>query len=310
MYNYKKIVLGFGITLCSLSPVFAQGTAAVDGLPSSNDTQKFANQYWKQSLVPDGVISRVEHDYRVAPWKTIRENDIGWYHRVWKVIPVREKVNAPFMYQGDEFSNGGAFIEILNYAIRRGDITAYAAGNDDRFTTLLSMDDLEKRIGGGIDTIEVYNGETEEYETSYTQKEFRIDHVTRYLVKEDWMFDRNSGRVQKRIIGIAPIIDIYEGSVYTYSQPLYWIYYPDAREILGKYEVYNPKNMIKRMTWSDYLEGNYYSSFVEKYSKNNPSNKSIKPANNVKANYDLRALREGERVIEDLLNQELDMWEK
>ena len=308
MSNLKKIVLGLGIILAGSVSVSAQ---AVDPVPAS-DTQAYANKYFKKSLVPDGVISRVDHDYRVMPWKTIRENDIAWYHRVWKVIPVREKANAPFMYLGDDFTNGGAFIEILNHAIRKGDITAYSAGgNDDRFTTELRIEDFEKAVGGGWDTIPVYNNETEEYDDVVTLREFRIDRVTRYLVKEDIMFDRNSGRVQNRIVGIAPVIDVYEGGTYTYSQPLYWIYYPDAREVLGKYEVYNPKNLLKRMTWADYLEGNYYTFFVEKYSKNNPSGKSIKPSNdliNAKANP--RAIREGERVMEDLLNQEVDMWER
>ena len=39
------------------------------------------------------------------------------------------------------------------------------------------------------------------------------------------------------------------------ATPMFWVYYPDLRPILAKYEVYNPKNMGQsRMTWEEFLK--------------------------------------------------------
>lgn len=278
--------------------------------PNVPDSFSYANKYFKPSLVPDGVIQRVDHQYKVTPWKAIRENDIAWWHRVWKQIPVHEKRNQAFLYQGDEFSNGGAFIEILNHLVRTKQIVAYSNA-DDRFTTPIDVQNFDQYLGIGTDTSWQYNPETEEEEPILIERTFNIETVTRYLVKEDWIFDRNSGRVHKYIVGIAPVMEVRNRATgeFEYFQVLYWIHYPSARQFLGQYEVYNPKNMVKRMTWADYLEGGYYSSVVYKYSKNNPRGENLYNISDM-TQQQLRGLVEGQRVIEDLLNQEMDMWER
>jgi len=301
-----KNILHIGFSAIALALMsntsFAQST---DPQVAPSQTQ-FANKNWSKSLVQDGVVDRVEHQYVVQPWRNIRENDIAFWHRTWSYIPVKEKQNQAFIYEGDEFTAGGSFIEILNYLIKEKKIDAYSPV-DERFTRKLDLEAFNKALGGGVDTIRQIDPETFEETFIYKDKTFNIEHVTQYIVKEDWIFDRNSGRLQRRIIGIAPMRDIYdERGNYLTTAPMYWIHYPTARQYLGQFEVYNPFNMVKRMTWVDYLEGGYFSSYVYRYSKNNPTNQDIK-ANN---EYNLNALIEGERVIEDLLNSELDMWER
>lgn len=306
----KKILVVSNIALFAGAGAVAQ----VPDPPVADTVSKYANSAWMPSLVKDGVIERVEHEYRVQPWKTIRENDVAWQHRVWKQISVKEKMNAPFLYAGDEYTNGGAFIEILNHAIRTKQITAYSS-LDDRFTIPIKAEDLDDILGIGVDTTWTYDPETQEEVPVLVNNTFNVASVTRYLIKEDWIFDRNSGRVQKFIIGIAPIMEVYNKSDgrFEYSQTLYWIQYPNARQVLGQYEVYNSRNMVKRMTWTDYLEGGYYSGVVYKYSKNNPMGKNLYQIGDVSGqgpNKDFRGLVEGQRAMEDLMNQELDMWER
>lgn len=281
--------------------------------PNVPDSVNWAGKGYQSSRVPDGIIQRVDHEYRVTPWRTIRENDIAWYHRVWKQIPVHEKRNQAFLYAGDDFTNGGAFIEILNHAIRNKQIVAYNS-MDDRFTTPIKAEGLDMLLGIGKDTSWVYDPITGEEIPELVDRTFQVETVTRYLVKEDWIFDRNTGRVQKFIIGIAPVMEVRNRQTgeFEYSQTLYWIHYPSARQVLGQYEVYNPKNMVKRMTWTDYLEGGFYSSVVYKYSKNNPTGENLYQIGDVSGGTprDLRGLVEGQRVMEDLMDQELDMWER
>lgn len=260
------------------------------------------NKSWKPSLVRDGVIDRVEHVNKASEWQNIREVDVAWYQRVWRQIDVRQKQNQAFLYEGDEYTGGGAFIEILIDAVKKGKIAAYSPV-DDRFTTPLDKATFERATGGGIDTGYVIDPITQEQTVVYKEREFNINSVTKYRVKEDWVFDRNLGRRVVRIVGIAPLIDRTddEGN-YRNSVEMFWIWYPEARNVLATYEVYNPQNMIRRMSWSDYLDGGYFASTIVKYSKNNVNGTDFKSG--------FEGLESGERVMEDLINQEIDMWEQ
>lgn len=304
MNKLFKIGIVLGLGLLPMTESMAQGNDPVVAPGATN----YASKNWRSSRVTDGAIDRDKHEYKVMPWRSIREIDVAWMHRVWKVIPVKEKQNQAFLYKGDEFTNGGAFIEILNHAITTGQIVAYSPF-DDRFTQELSPEDVKKQIAGEVVPVIREDPETGEIDTAWTSKEFNIEDVSKFLVKEDWIFDRNLGRMVVRIIGIAPLKDVRDPNTgdYRYSTAMYWIHYPTAREVLGKYEVYNPQNLVKRMTWSSYLEGGFYSSYVQKYSKNNPLEKSIR---DFSPEQDLRGLMQGEEVIYDLLNQEQAMWER
>src|SRR5690606_26504835 len=109
------------------------------------------NENWKPSLVQDGVIDRVSHVNKAVELHDIREVDAAWKRRVWQEIDVRQKQNAPFVYQGDEFSGGGAFIEILIDAVKKGKIAAFN-GFDDGFSTPLDLEAFENTIGGTEDS--------------------------------------------------------------------------------------------------------------------------------------------------------------
>ncbi len=48
-----------------------------------------------------------------------------------------------------------------------------------------------------------------------------------------------------RIIGLAPVKDIIgDDGVYRGSQAMFWLFYPDIRNLLAQYEVYNPLNDV------------------------------------------------------------------
>jgi gliding motility associated protien GldN len=291
-------------TLVLSGSAFAQGPMTADKAVSSEPSTNIVSSKWAPSLVRDGVIDRVEHVNKASEWSPIREIDVAWYQRVWRKIDVRQKQNEAFIYQGDEYTGGGAFIEILIDAVKKGKVAAYNA-IDDRFTTPLNLESFESAIGGGVDTLDIEDVETGEITKKITRREFDINTVTQYLIKEDWVFDRNLGRRVVRIVGIAPLKDVYNTTTqqFLYSTPMFWLYYPDARNVLATYEVYNPQNMIRRMSWSDYLDGGYFASTIIKYSKNNVDGRDYN-------NKGLEGLMQGERVMQDLINMESDMWEQ
>ncbi len=63
---------------------------------------------------------------------------------------------------------------------------------------------------------------------------------------------RKPPRLKVRILGIAPMVSRIndDGSVRA-SIPLFWLYYPDLRPVLAKYDVYNQNNDAATMTWED-----------------------------------------------------------
>ncbi len=160
---------------------------------------------------------------------TIREIDAAWKRRVWRQIDVRQKQNQPFIYQGDEYTGGGAFIEILLDAVKKGKVQAYSP-LDDAFTTPMDMAAFEKTIGGTEDSILVEDPITGEQVWTKTQTEFNVQGVTKYRLKEDWIFDRNAGRMVVRIIGIAPLMDrLDESGNFRGSLAMFWLYYPELK---------------------------------------------------------------------------------
>jgi gliding motility associated protien GldN len=242
------------------------------------------------------------------PWQNIRESDILWKKRVWREIDTREKQNVAFRYAGDEHTGGGMFIEILIDAIKKGKIVAYGTF-DDRFTTVLTKEQIMEKVAGKRDTVVVEDVTTGEEIRQVRISDFRPETITRYKIKEDWIFDRNQGQMVVRIVGIAPVQDLYgDDGVYRGPQSMFWLYYPDIRGLLANYEVFNPQNDMFRATWDEFFESRMFSSRITKVSN---------PFGSIGGGYGesfqdrmnpMESLYEGKKVAEEIFNKEHDMW--
>lgn len=301
--NIKKATK---LSIAALSMMIAFSNQAnaqnVMDQPVQSAADEAVKKGWTSSLVPDGVYDRIAHISRPMEWQPIREADVMWKKRVWREIDTRQKQNVAFRYPGDEFTGGGMFIEILLDALKKGKIKAYAV-SDDRFTTALSKEQIIEMTQGTVDSTPVEDPVTGETIIKVTRNDFNPDLITKFRLKEDVIFDRNLGRMVTRIVGLAPIRDIYEeDGTYRASASMFWLYYPEIRELLAQYEVFNPQNDIARMNWDEFFENRFFSSYIIKVS--NPFDNSFRDMNL----NDLDALYEGQRVSEMLFNKEHDMW--
>jgi gliding motility associated protien GldN len=295
---------------CILGGVLVAGNASAQPGAMNQDrmtTQAQPKQYvaaaWAPSLVPDGMIDRVEdRSNRTLEWHNIREIDIAFKRRLWKRIDINEKQNMPFIFVGDEYSGGGAFIEILVDAARKGRIRAFT---DDKFTSVLTPEQIDEKVVGASTTLQVEDPETGEMTTQVIEGSFNPEDIFAYEVQEDWMFDRNIGRLVPRLRALSPLMHTYNEATGERRgfKRLFTIYYPEARQELSKYEVYNPQNDLHRITWTDYLDRMQYSAYTIKSSRNNPSN-----VNNM-GQAGLEALINGDKEMQDLIQREMDMWE-
>jgi len=295
---YKSVAVA--VLVLAGSSVFAQGSKT--DVPVGAASTQAVNKDWLPSRTNDGAYDRIG-SHAVAPiaWQRIREDDILWKKRVWREIDTREKQNVAFRYAGDENTGGGMFIEILIDAIKKGRIPAYK-NFDDRFTTPMTKEDIMESVAGKTDTIQIDDPITGGTITKIVNKDFDPSTITKYRMKEDWIFDRNQGQMVVRIVGIAPVKDIYgDGGDYRGSQAMFWIYYPACRELLAQYEVFNPQNDVMRYTWDEFFESRQFSSRITKVS--NAFGQEFKDHLNP-----METLYESRRTSEEIFNKEVDMW--
>jgi gliding motility associated protien GldN len=287
------------VLLFAASTAFAQPGATDPSIPGGSNPG--VHEGWLPSKTPDGAWDRVAHISTPIPWQYIRETDILWKKRVWREIDTREKQNVGFRYAGDENSGGGMFIEILLDGLKRGKIKAYKTF-DDQFTTVMTKDEILETVAGKVDTQVIIDPITNTEITKYIKRDFDPSTITKYRLKEDWIFDRNLGQMVVRICGLAPVKDVYgDDGIYRGPQAMFWLYYPDIRGLLANYEVFNPANDIARYTWDEFFENRQFSSKITKVS--NAFNSSFKDNLNP-----MESLYESQHTAEEIFNKEHDMW--
>lgn len=263
----------------------------------------------KKSMRPDAAFDKsFINDRTPLPYEHLRWDDALFAEKVWREIDLREKMNMPFRYQTEDDNGDQRFISILLKAVKSGEVTAFSP-NDDRFTTPLDSTEISGLTAGGpADTVAVRDVNDPNKIVSYrvTQASFDPNTVMKLRIKEEWVFDREASRMFVRIIGIAPLVTRYlPNGQERGSSVMFWVYYPDLRPTLAKYEVYNPKNMGNgRMTWEEMFESRMFSSYVIKSTLDNPGNKTIRQV----IKDPILALLEGDNIKERIFNYEQDLW--
>lgn len=262
----------------------------------------------KMSLRTDGIFEKNLIRERIPlAYENIREDDAVYVVRVWREIDAREKMNQTFRYAGIEDNGSQRFISILLKAIKDGTVTAFSA-DDDRFTTPITADDAINAFGGGSDTVKVYDDDGNVKGYQIRAKATDPDSIYKFRLKEEWVFDKESSKLYVRIIGIAPVIPykLSTGDVIANSdRPVWWVYYPDLRPILAKYNVYNAKNMSAGMTWEELFESRLFTSYIVQSTIDNPYNL---PLSAVYPNNTLFRLLQGEKIKDKIFNYEQSLW--
>lgn len=225
----------------------------------------------------------------------LRAADIMWQKRVWRVIDVKEKINHTFSYPERPL------ISILLDAAEKREIELYST-IDDKFSTALT--ELERlNIVGGMDTVPVYGPDGESVEYVAVPREFDPGSVTRYRIQEIWYFDKETSRQEVRILGMAPIVDEKdENGNFRFERPLFWVYFPAAREVLGKEVAYTLGNDAANRSWVDIFDSRFFHSYVTKES--NIHHRRIEdylPAGR-------QRMMRSEAIEAELLSKEQDRW--
>ena len=268
--------------------VFAIAVVMLAGVPAFTQAQEPLDGAW---------VKTTTKEKDVIPYDFVREADVFWSKRIWRTIDVREKMNLPFKYPQQPLAT------IINTAAKNGELTVYdpAVVDADQFKQVMSVEDV-KKIGFKEDTVTQINPVTQEEEQVVQKSEFDPLKIVKYKIKEDWFFDKNSSTMEVRIIGIAPVMEGQDQAGNSIGDvTMYWVYYPDLRPILAKYEVYNPKNDAVRLSWDDLFEMRMFESFITKES-------NVYDRNIQEYATGQDALLESDKVKDKLFTYEHDLW--
>ena len=244
----------------------------------------------------------------IQPYQHVREADVMWSTKIERIIDLREKMNQVFYYPLLPINDRQNLIDVLMQAINEGTITAYGnATIDDEFQSPMSPSEVEMigiLQGEKMSVEELFDPDTQEYYLDTTYNIFKRHEVKKYRIKEEWFFDKQRSIMEVRIIGICPVIDRKnEDGVYTGETSLFWVYFPEARKILSKAEVFNHrKNDAARLTYDDIFHKRFFISRIVK-----ESNKYDRKISEYKEGID--ALLEAEKIKEEIFNIEHDLWE-
>ncbi|HEY6900815.1 MAG TPA: gliding motility protein GldN [Puia sp.] len=266
----------------------------------------------RRSLRNDAIIERnLVKDRTPLTYEHIREDDAVYRQRVWQEIDVHEKMNLPFVYRATEDNGNQRFINILLNGIKSGQITAFDANVDDRFTTPMTFGQISGNLVPPSRSIQVPDmvndpdGSKGLMRDTTIVEDFDPEAIQRYQIKEEWVFDKESSRMHVRILGIAPEKAVLNADgTLRGVVPIFWVYYPDLRPMLAKYEAYNGKNFGARMSWEEFFESRMFSARIIKSTVDNPGDQYI----NVYVKDDILRLLEGENIKEKIFNYEQDLW--
>ena len=198
-------------TISEVKPTKNIDTTVVGGF-NANNKRSLRNGYafFSETNSRKGMKERMP-----LPYENLREEDALFSEFVWEEIDAREKINRTFMYQSYDENGDQRFFAVLLRAIEKDGVVPFSTV-DDRFTTPISLDDVNASLKGSLDTQLVQNVlDPNVYDTSIiynTNLAPNPDSIYTFRLKEQWIFDSKTSRMYSRIIGIAPIAAIQIGN--------------------------------------------------------------------------------------------------
>lgn len=281
----KKLVIYFGIVALFVSMGYEKTNAQI------------VNGAYKQNDV---------YEKKPMPLVSVREADVFWSKKIWRIIDLREKMNIPLYYPTREMEGRINLINLLLKGVENGQLTPYDAQADDDFKIPMSFAQVKERFGAQATTQEKINFDTGERETVTVQGEIRPNEIKQYMLKEEWYFDKQTSSLHVRILGICPIREyVREGdtSGQVQRQKLFWVYYPEARPLLATNLTLNPYNDARQQSFDDVFIKRMFNSYIVKES-NMYNNRDISTYLVGKD-----AMLESKRIEDKIFNFEQDLWE-
>ena len=305
--------------ICGLMAL-ASGMAFSQSILNATSPEEFRKMRdERREKVADSSVST-----RVEPLKYgfVDQKDILKSAMVWEIIDLNDKVNQPLYFNEDRLTvNNKSLYQVLLDAAMDGTITEIY--DEDKFQTKLSPEGIKKRLEftrldeAAIDLMNEENRNlTPEEIRQYTDTyQATSDKIRMVKLMGMWYIDKRDSQLKYRPLGIAALgpdpasiaqIDPATGKSLGGDEliDLFWIYYPNAREVLANNIAYNQKNSSSSVSYDDILNARRFSSVIYKSDLGLGDGKIEKY---IPKNAD-EQLEESDRIKGQILQMENDMW--
>jgi gliding motility associated protien GldN len=135
--------------------------------------------------------------------------------------------------------------------------------------------------------------------TTRSVKLFSPAKIIKYKLKEDWFFDKERSILDVRTIGLGPVAIIDSSSMQ--EKVLFWVYFPQARDVLKNYYVYDPKSTVGGNTFDHLFMTRRFNAVV--YKESTLYDRKIEDYR-----FGADALYESEKVKNTIRTFEHDVW--
>lgn len=247
------------------------------------------------------IYEKSIEDNEAIDYPFLREADVSWSKRVWRLLDLREKMNQSLYYPLTVRPDGRqSLISVILGEVKSGNINAY---DPDNLNVSVTYSDIETKMGGGADTIQVPDMQGVMRDTVIYQPP-KDDDVKQLMLLEEWYFDKKHSRMDVRIIGISPIRVFYDPQLARMSRvQLFWIRFEEFRDTFAQHEAFNRFNDAQRLSFDDLFMQRRFSGTI--YAESNVYDDRL--INQYKLGKS--ALFEAEKIENELRNFELDLWE-
>ena len=264
---------------------------------------------------PDEIGVRTEEQKAIdndqpLEYGYVDDRDILFAKLTWEKIVLDERSNFPLYYPIDTNNIGNdrrSLYDVLIKNIKNGNIENLY--DDSYFTAKRTLKDIQSALVK-IDTtsmgIEQLNAGEELSPEYIDRREITAADIKEYRLKGMWYFDKRQSEMKYRLLGIAPVAP----DVQTIDQdtpdlvPLFWIFFPDARNVLHEAKAFNNENSSMPFSFDHILNARRFHGYIYK-EENVQGDRAISEYVSQNA---LMQLLESDRIKDKIRDFELDMW--
>jgi len=264
---------------------------------------------------PEQIGVRTEEQKKIDNDKPLEygyvdDRDIMWSKMVWEVVDLDERANFAMYYPIDTNNIGNnrrSLYDVLMTQVQQGEIENIY--DDSYFTTKRTLIDIQDALRM-VDTTDLgyeqFNAEGIVDPQYIRRRDITAADIMEYHIKGLWYFDKRQGELKYRLLGIAPVAPDVNFIDSDDPDPveLFWVWFPDAREVLHEAKAFNNKNSNVPTTFDHLLNSRRFSGMI--YREENVY--GDRQVNEYISENSLMQLLESDRIKEKIRNFEQDMW--